>query len=314
MYVDDVGKRLEEMMIGFTESVFRYKAKYLVHLFKVNASGINAISERQYHCLFIIKYLGINTITDMSRHMGQSLASLSKTLSKMVAGGLIIKDYPGIGQDNRIVYFRLTPQGEEVLLSFTAQVIDRLRVFYTSLAPDAQHLLIGSFREIANLIDSHADISVTSIDTTSVAISESPLGFMFKTLIRMANVLSRIYNEDECIKRGLLTMHRFSILKLVESGMDNIQAIGETMFLSQSNLSIHMNRFLKEGLVEKNKDDKDSRRLHFVVTSCGRELLAASYRFFTECMSGYIDTLDEALKERLIRTMSRLQTIFNREE
>lgn len=73
------------------------------------------LTRNQCHLLVSIEKHKYNTISKLEKFLNSSGSTVSITVSKLVKGGYLIKEYPSGDEDGRVVYIKLTPKGKEVL-------------------------------------------------------------------------------------------------------------------------------------------------------------------------------------------------------
>ncbi len=297
------------LIIDFTENIFRYKAKNFKQDFKVNANSTKMLSERQYHILFLVKYLGKNTTSQLASFIGQSTGSLSLIISKMIKSELLHKKYPNIEQDNRVVYFYLSDKGQGLLKNFTDEFLRRIHEFYYSLSPELKELFDLGFDDLIALLKDYQDIDLAADPRYT---NDQPVNpeKILKAAICLASLKSCFHNDEEFMKHGCLSMGRFNILRLIDRGIDSIQGLSYASFLSQSNLSILLKSMAKEGLVEKIHDDCDSRKVYFKVTALGKETVCQTYSHLVLQFENFYNNLCDDYKRRIYSGVSRLYEIF----
>lgn len=68
----------------------------------------SGITSHQFHLLFCIGIMGLNTIKKLEKFLGSSGSTLSITVSRLVEKGLVKKSYPASDEDGRMVYISIT--------------------------------------------------------------------------------------------------------------------------------------------------------------------------------------------------------------
>lgn len=74
-----------------------------------------SLTRNQCHLLVSIEKHKYNTISKLEKFLNSSGSTVSITVSKLVKGGYLMKEYPSGDEDGRIVYIKVTPKGKEIL-------------------------------------------------------------------------------------------------------------------------------------------------------------------------------------------------------
>lgn len=128
--VNDDKELLSIINMGADDSGIVEKSAYMQNLFIISLmkrtnnilkTSFNSVEEEmqltrnQCHLLVSIEKHKYNTVSKLEKFLNSSGSTVSITVSKLVKGGYLMKEYPSGDEDGRIVYIRVTPKGKEIL-------------------------------------------------------------------------------------------------------------------------------------------------------------------------------------------------------
>ena len=108
-------------------------AEYYYSILKKEHSGEeseNELSKKRFYIMHIIKYLGLNTVSELEEYTNLSGSSISITISRLVKSGFLYKEYPKEGDDGRRVFIRLTEKGLESIEKTKESIFSVLKMYF----------------------------------------------------------------------------------------------------------------------------------------------------------------------------------------
>ncbi len=116
--------------------------------FNKNGKGNLDLTLRQYSILMILRDMPVSTISQLQELLHISKSSLSLTISKLVDGGYLVKQYPDNQDDGRKVYIFITQKGNEALEEADTRVVDLFVKFYESLDKEKKENLKDAIEKL----------------------------------------------------------------------------------------------------------------------------------------------------------------------
>lgn len=302
----------------------RYKAVNFDKSFKVNASGPNKLSERQFQVLFFIEYLRINTLSQISDKLELSGSNISTVISKLVKNGLLRKKYPDYDDDKRKIYFYLTSEGKHELQNKIEQMTAYLAAFYEGLdATKKQNFLEAYNRLITLLPKDTAEENPLPIDRAEgspvpVGMAEQIAKRIVNGMIAASTLLQKSFSHDpmEEERKDLLAHNHHQVLFIIDTKkINNLRELSRTIGISESALSTTLSKLDAEGLVckEHPEADEDGRKMTFYITEKGREKLLATRKKIISFFVSFYNTLQADQQENLYEGIKNLYIVFREE-
>jgi DNA-binding MarR family transcriptional regulator len=256
---------------------------------------IERMSHRQMDILIILDCMEINTISEMADFLKISKSTLSIVMNKLDTKGLVLKEYPQIG-DGRRVYFKISPEGREIFEKLGEQYIETLSSFYVKFNEEGKRL----FREgVAGLRKS------TNAEKTLIAIMASREVNSSKyseEVIQIAKDIAfffincRMNNADKAERlSGKFTQNQLHLLMCILGGLDTLTKLENHLGSSGSTLSIGVSKLVEKGYLYKEYPTagQDGRKVFIRLTEKGKEVLSATRAAMNEQFLGYLKSFDD---------------------
>ena len=108
-------------------------AEYYDSILKKNLSmskNFNELSKNRFYILSCIKYLALDTVSKLEEYTNLSGPSVSITVSRLVKGGFLYKEYPKENDDGRKVFIRLTEKGLKSMEELKKNTFSVLKIYF----------------------------------------------------------------------------------------------------------------------------------------------------------------------------------------
>lgn len=99
------------------------------------------LTKNQFQLMVCVAAFGMDTITKLEKHLGSSGSTLSIGISKLVKMGYLRKEYPGNGQDGRVVIIKITKKGIQVMEEAKLRIREDLISYIESLDDEGRGYL-----------------------------------------------------------------------------------------------------------------------------------------------------------------------------
>lgn len=106
---DEIGKIIYSQNL-FLAAFIQQTGLWIKEEFKKSKNNDN-LTRNQCYLLVCIAEHKYNTITKLENYLNSSGSTVSITVSKLVKGGYVIKEYPSGDDDGRLVYLKVTKKG-----------------------------------------------------------------------------------------------------------------------------------------------------------------------------------------------------------
>lgn len=260
------------------------------------------ISNRQMDILIVLKCLNKNTISEIANYLMVSKSTLSIIMNKLVAKGLVKKEYPKGSDDGRRVYFTISDEGEKKIDKFGVLLVDALYDIYCGLTPEQRRLNregIACLRQTINapktLFAVMMDYSREKTARYSKKYSEDFITMAKDTIFFLVDVkLSAISNEGIKLPNKV-TQNQFQLLMCINNGLDTLTKLETHLGSSGSTLSIGVSKLVDKGLVAKNypQSGDDGRKVYIKLTAEGNSTLKTVYDYAHQAIINEISSLDD---------------------
>jgi len=128
-----------------------------------------------------------------------------------------------------------------------------------------------------------------------------------KTAELLWDLLRSVRRIAHPVKKGEVTIQQFILLKSL--GWHGAQKVGELaarVRLTQSSVSIAVKRLEKEGLIARQRDAADERRVSLALTPAGQAVLRNWQEKWTQAMAGFLDRLTPGEQEQLRAILQKM--------
>ncbi|MCH4886911.1 MarR family transcriptional regulator [Acidaminobacter sp. JC074] len=103
-----------------------------------------------------------------------------------------------------------------------------------------------------------------------------------------------------------LTFNHYEYLhRISEMDEPTLSQLAEEMKLSNPSVTVMVNKFIKEGLVEKVQDNHDKRIFHVRLTRLGNDVISIERDAFYRATEELLDNLDKKEQETLIALLEK---------
>jgi len=92
-------------------------------------------------------------------------------------------------------------------------------------------------------------------------------------------------------------------LSAISEGHTSPGAIASLMMLPPSMVSGDLNQLVDGGLIERQRDSSDGRRLIYTLTQAGQEMLSGAHQVYVEILGDKLDTYPREDLDRLLRML-----------
>lgn len=128
-----------------------------------------------------------------------------------------------------------------------------------------------------------------------------PIGRLLASVGNLSSSLNTVhsrYAQDHGLgTRGIWT------LSAISEGHDSPGQIARLMMLPPSVVSGDLNGLLEAGMIERQRDETDGRRLIYTLTERGQALLSGAHNVYVELLGAKMDSYDQAEIERSLRLL-----------
>lgn len=261
--------------------------------------AVEKFSSRQIDILIILFCMDINTVSEMAEFLKISKSTLSIIMNKLVARGLVTREYPD-GGDRRRVYFKISEKGKEIAKRMNRHYIDGLSKGYMSFNEEERGLFregIACFRKACNAKKTLFAIMSNKMDYADYADGEvvqiaQDIAYFFINI--------RLNNPDigNASLPDNITPNRFYLLACISEGMDSVSKLQKHIGSSVSTLSIGVSKLVEQGyLVKEYPDLGDRRNVYISITEKGIKVLEDARFMLEEKLLHYISSMtDENIK------------------
>jgi len=136
---------------------------------------------------------------------------------------------------------------------------------------------------------------------------ELPKSARDKTAELLWELVRNVRRISHPVKKGEVTIQQFILLKsLGRHGEQKVGELAARVHLTQSSVSIAVKRLEKEGLVFRQRDPADERRVGLALTSAGRAVLRNWQDKWTQAVTGFLDRLDGREQEQLLTILQKM--------
>lgn len=125
------------------------------------------------------------------------------------------------------------------------------------------------------------------------------------------NANSFIIGQMEvCGIKGLVTSHGDILCELFENDKLSMKDLTERIGRDKSTVTVLVDKLLKQGYVEKARDDEDNRIVFVTLTEKGKELKPMFETISKELIATAYNEISQEEKERLIETLTKIKNNF----
>ena len=108
----------------------------------------NELSKKRFYIMHIIKYLGLNTVSELEEYTNLSGSSISITVSRLVKSGFLYKEYPKEGDDGRRVFIRLTEKGLESIEKTKENIFSVFKMYFDEFSDGERENIIEALEHL----------------------------------------------------------------------------------------------------------------------------------------------------------------------
>lgn len=110
--------------------------------------------------------------------------------------------------------------------------------------------------------------------------------------------------------KGLVTSHGDILCELFENDKLAMKDLTERIGRDKSTVTVLVDKLLKQGYVEKARDDEDNRIVFVTLTEKGKELKPMFETISKELIATAYNEISQEEKERLIETLTKIKNNF----
>lgn len=110
--------------------------------------------------------------------------------------------------------------------------------------------------------------------------------------------------------KGLVTSHGDILCELFENDKLSMKDLTERIGRDKSTVTVLVDKLLKQGYVEKARDDEDNRIVFVTLTEKGKELKPMFETISKELIATAYNEISQEEKERLIETLTKIKNNF----
>jgi len=137
-----------------------------------------------------------------------------------------------------------------------------------------------------------------------------------EVLISLRQILraTSIHSRQLARTVGLSAPQLLVLRTVSDQGRPTASALARAASLSQATITTILIRLEKEGLVLRERSDKDRRRVHVVLTEAGREVLNAAPKPLQENFSRRFAALPSWEQHQLVAALQRVSSMMDAEQ
>ncbi|HUW63732.1 MAG TPA: MarR family winged helix-turn-helix transcriptional regulator [Spirochaetia bacterium] len=114
------------------------------------------------------------------------------------------------------------------------------------------------------------------------------------------DLLRSVHRISHPVKKGEVTVQQFILLKALNwHGEQRVGELARRVGLTQSSVSIAIKRLEKEGLVARERDPADERRVSLALTATGQAVLRNWQEKWTQAMTAFLNRLNAGEQDQL---------------
>ena len=139
---------------------------------------------------------------------------------------------------------------------------------------------------------------------------------VFELLVRVLPVIHKKIHRN-VFKAAIeqagedMAPHHLMILKMLRDGeLSNVSEIGEELAISQPQMTHSTDKLTKLGMIERQEDDKDRRKIHIKLTAKGREYLGKTDPIMRGRIESKLSLLSDEDLEKLTVSLKDVADIF----
>ena len=110
--------------------------------------------------------------------------------------------------------------------------------------------------------------------------------------------------------KGLVTSHGDILCELFENDKLSMKDLTERIGRDKSTVTVLVDKLLKQGYVEKARDDEDNRIVFVTLTEKGKELKPMFETISKKLIATAYNEISQEEKERLIETLTKIKNNF----
>ena len=129
---------------------------------------------------------------------------------------------------------------------------------------------------------------------------------------KTANIFCNLFQLAGCLERdkveamGITRLQSYAIMHLFHEGHGSLQDLARSQHLASCTMSRVMDKLVDRGLVERDFDRKDRRRMQFKLSRDGQLLAGNVHSCYEEFYSKLINTIPVEDRERFLRNLCNL--------
>jgi len=303
-----------KIMINETQNLIKTNINHMKRPPEQYRTLYNMMSKRQYHIFFTIKYLNLNTVTEIAKALTLSNACLSLLISKSVAKGHLQKKYPTETSDGRKIIICLTENGEKELNKLIQKILMDMEEFIKVLPKEYIKNVSEGYRKIASITENYEKIDLyKDLETANQKTTEDLPFEMLKSMICLMSWLFEHYFKEfdtNGKKKDALTLHQFRILSIIKAvNESSIVELSEILCVSESTTSTAIKKLTLLGYLTKERANTadDGRKKICCMTESGMEILEEMESRLLKKYKSFFENLDEDKQETLYEGLKLIE-------
>lgn len=131
-----------------------------------------------------------------------------------------------------------------------------------------------------------------------------------KTLITFRQTNRRIIQkEQEILKKWNITLTQFGVLRILyHKGKTNVQYLIDNLFTTSGNMTLVINNMERDGLITKEKSERDKRLYLISLSEKGEDLLDKIFPEYSKIFSKLLSKFNDQEKNKFIELLKKLET------